>query len=65
MRLTNMSNDMEVRSKSGITGLVFVGCLLIGLAVGIFTNNVAVALIGALGVGFIVMAIVRALTGQW
>ena len=60
-----MSNDMEVRSKSGTTGLVFVGCLLIGLAVGIFTNNVAVALIGALGVGFIAMAIVRALTGQW
>ncbi len=60
-----MSDNMEVRSRSGITGLVFVGCLMIGLAVGLFTNNVAVAFIGALGVGFIVMAIVRALTGQW
>jgi hypothetical protein len=60
-----MSNDMEVRSRSGISGLVFAGCLLIGLAAGIYTNNVAIALIGALGVGFIVMAMVRALTGQW
>ncbi len=60
-----MSNDQEVRSKTGITGLVFVGCLLIGLAIGILTNNVAVALLGALGVGFIAMAIARFITGQW
>lgn len=60
-----MSNDQEVRSKTGITGLVFVGCLLIGLAIGILTNNVAVALLGALGVGFIAMAIACFITGQW
>jgi hypothetical protein len=60
-----MSNGQEAPSRTGVTGLVFVGCLLIGLAVGIFTNNVAVALIGALGLGFIAMAIVRAIIGQW
>jgi hypothetical protein len=60
-----MSHDKQVRSRSGITGLVFVGCLLIGLAVGILTGNVAVAFLGALGVGFIAMAMVRLATGQW
>ncbi len=60
-----MSNDKQVRSRTGITGLVFVGCLIIGLAVGIQTGNVAVAFLGALGIGFIAMAIMRLVTGEW
>ncbi len=60
-----MSNEKKERSRNGASGLVFVGCLIIGLAVGIYTGNVAVALLGALGVGFIAMAIVRAITGEW
>lgn len=60
-----MSEEKQEKSKSGISGLVFVGCLLIGLAIGILTNNVAPALIGALGIGFIAMAITRYFTGEW
>lgn len=55
----------EAPSRKGASGLVFVGCLLIGLAIGIATGEVAAALIGALGVGFIGMAGVRVFTGQW
>ncbi|MEZ4737342.1 MAG: hypothetical protein R3E79_60470 [Caldilineaceae bacterium] len=59
-----MTTD-EKQKPNGISGLVFVGCLLIGLAIGIFTGQVAVALLSTLGVGFIGLAIVRYLTGVW
>ena len=60
-----MSSEKKKPSRSGITGLVFVGCLLIGLAVGILFENVAVGVIGGLGVGFIALAIARYATGEW
>lgn len=60
-----MSSDKNEKTRSGISGLVFVGCLLIGLAIGIYTGNVAPALLAALGIGFIAMAITRYFTGQW
>ena len=60
-----MSNDNQAPSRTGITGLVFVGRLLIGLAIGIYTGNVAVAILAALGVGFVAMGLVRLVTGQW
>ena len=62
-----MSNQKQEfkRSKGGISGLVFVGCLFIGLAIGILSGNVAVWLLAALGVGFIGMAIARYITGEW
>ena len=60
-----MSSEKNEKSRSGISGLVFVGCLLIGLAIGIYTGNVAPALLAALGIGFIAMAITRYFTGQW
>ncbi|HRW09837.1 MAG TPA: hypothetical protein P5121_32270 [Caldilineaceae bacterium] len=61
-----MTTDEKQKSKrSGVSGLIFVGCLMIGLAIGIWTGQVAVALLGALGVGFIGMAIARYLTGEW
>lgn len=54
----------ESRGK-GMSGLVFVGCLLIGLAAGLYTGEVFIALLAGLGVGFIGMAIVRMITGEW
>jgi len=60
-----MSNENQKPKRSGVAGLAFVGCLLIGLAIGLLTGEVAVALLGALGVGFIAMGIVRAITGEW
>lgn len=59
------TNEKQNTKRSGVSGLVFVGCLLIGLAIGIFTGQVAVALLGALGVGFIGLAIARYTTGEW
>ena len=59
------SSEKQEPSRKGITGLVFVGCLLIALGLGLLTGNVAAYLIGGLGVGFIAMAIVRYTTGEW
>jgi len=59
------SEKEEVPSRKGISGLVFVGCLLVGLAIGLLTGNVAGALILGLGVGFLAMAITKLITGQW
>ena len=60
-----MSGEKQESSRKGISGLVFVGCLMIGLAIGLLTENVAVALLGGLGVGFIAMAIARYVTREW
>ena len=60
-----MSGEKQESGKNGVSGLIFVGCLMIGLAIGILTGDVAVWLIGALGVGFIAMAIARYVTGEW
>ena len=60
-----MSSEKQAPKGKGISGLVFVGCLMLGLAIGLLTGNVAAALIGGLGVGFIAMAIMSYLTGQW
>lgn len=59
------TNEKQKAKRSGISGLVFVGCLLIGLAIGIWTGQMAVALLGALGAGFIAMAVARYTTGEW
>jgi uncharacterized membrane protein YraQ (UPF0718 family) len=60
-----MSSEKQQQSRKGITGLVFVGCLLIALAVGLVTGQMAAALLGGLGVGFIAMAVARYITGEW
>lgn len=48
---------------SGIRDLVFVGCLLLALTLGLLTGNVAVFMLGGLGVAFVAMAVVRYATG--
>jgi hypothetical protein len=60
-----MSNEKQEPSRKGISGLVFIGCLMLGLAIGLLTGNVAAGLIGGLGVGFLGMAIARYSTGEW
>ena len=60
-----MSSDKQERSRKGTSGLVFVGCLILGLAIGFFVENVVGGLFVGLGVGFIAMAIARAVTGEW
>ena len=60
-----MDNESKEPKKKGISGLVFVGCLMIGFAVGFLTGHIIVGLFGGLGVGFIAMAIVRHKLGEW
>ena len=60
-----MSSDKQERSRKGTSGLVFVGCLILGMAIGFFVENVVGGLFVGLGVGFIAMAIARAVTGEW
>ena len=60
-----MSSEKQATSRKGASGVVFVGCLMLGLAVGLLIENVAVGLLGGLGVGFIAMGAVRYTTGEW
>jgi hypothetical protein len=44
-------------SKYEPGGMAFVGFLMLGLAIGIYTGQTAVGVLGGLGLGFIAMAI--------
>ena len=57
-------NDKEA-TKSGLGSFVFVGCLIIGLGVGIGFNLMPAALIIGFGAGLIAMGIARHITGKW
>lgn len=63
--ITMSGEKQELPNRKGISGLVFVGCLLIGLAIGLITGYVAGALLAGLGVGFLAMALTKLITGQW
>ena len=60
-----MPDAQDTRSRSGVSGLLFVGFLIIGLAVGFFIGNIPAGLFGGMGIGFIAMAIARYSTGEW
>jgi len=60
-----MAGEKQEPKRKGISGLVFVGFLMIGLAIGLLIGNIVVGLFSGLGVGFIAMAIARYANGQW
>jgi hypothetical protein len=60
-----MAGRKKEADRAGLSGLVFVGCLIIGLGVGIGFDFLPAALLIGLGVGFIAMGIVRYKTGKW
>jgi len=60
-----MASEKQESNRKGISGVIFVGFLMIGLAIGMLTGSVAPSLIGGLGVGFVAMGITRYLTGEW
>jgi hypothetical protein len=47
------------KKKDSVPDIAFVGCLFIGLALGIAYNNAAVGVLGGLGAGFVVMAVLK------
>ena len=60
-----MTNETQKKKTSGASGVIFVGCLILGLAVGLLIGKIAFGLLGGLGVGLVAMGIARAVTGEW
>ena len=60
-----MTSHEKGNRASGVSGLIFVGCIMISLAIGILTNTVATSVLAGVGVGFIGMALARYATGEW
>jgi len=60
-----MADKDRKKKEAGLGSFIFVGCLIIGLGVGIGFDLMPSALIIGLGVGFIVMGIARYKTGKW
>jgi len=50
-------NNKRDEYESG--GVAFIGCILIGIGVGLFYDHVAVGTLIGTGVGFVVMALLR------
>jgi hypothetical protein len=59
-----VKNDKETK-KSGLSSYVFVGCIVIGLGVGIGFDFMPAAPIIGFGAGLIGLGIVRYITGKW
>ena len=60
-----MAGEDKEKKQAGLGSFVFVGCLIIGLGVGIGFDLMPEAIIIGLGVGFIAMGIARYKTGKW
>jgi len=54
-----MENDLKNRSTIG--GVVFVGCIIIGLALGLLYHNVVIGILLGVGGGFVAMGITWAI----
>ena len=57
-----MEKEKRETKVSSVGGLVFVGAFMIGLALGIFYDIVAVGTLMGLGVGFVLFGLVWAFT---
>ncbi len=52
--------DKNKEAKSAaqkVGGLLFVGCMFVGMAAGKYFNNMTIGLFGGMGLGFIMMAV--------
>lgn len=56
--------DDKTKNTSTIAGVIFVGCMMIGLGLGILYNKTAVGILLGMGIGFIAMGGVWALFRQ-
>jgi len=55
--MENNNNDKKsAAQKAG--GLLFTGCLMLGMATGWYFGDIKIGLFGGMGVGFVLMAIV-------
>ena len=53
-----MEQDEKNRSTKKAGGLLFVGCMFIGMAIGWYIERFQIGMFGGMGVGFILMAVV-------
>ncbi len=60
--LTFKGGNMAEKKAAGWISLMFVGCLVLGLAIGLLLNQPGVGVLIGLGVGFILMGILRLTT---
>jgi hypothetical protein len=60
-----LAKNSQDSKKSGLGSFIFVGCLIIGVGVGIGFNLMPAAVIIGFGVGLIAMGIARYKTGKW
>lgn len=56
--------EEKTQDSSSVIGLVFVGCLLVGIGLGILYHQVAVGVLVGLGVGFISMGLLKVFFGD-
>ena len=60
-----MADDTQEPKKQGMGAFIFVGCIIIGLGVGLAFDLMPGALLIGLGVGFMGMGIAHYKTGEW
>lgn len=58
--MENKTNDEKKKNAKKIGGLLFTGCMFIGMAIGWYTQSFTIGLFGGMGVGFIMSAVVWA-----
>lgn len=52
------TNKDSKRTAQQAGGLLFVGCMFIGMGAGKYFGNMSIGLFGGMGLGFIMMAVV-------
>ncbi len=55
--MENHPDDAKKTSQK-VGGLLFVGCMFIGMAAGFYFGNLLVGMFSGMGIGFIMMAVV-------
>ena len=60
---TENNNDNKKNARK-VGGLLFVGCMFIGMALGYYFGANKIGLFGGMGVGFIMMAVAQASLGN-
>lgn len=57
--MENQNNQMEEKRKNArkVGGLLFVGCMFIGMAAGWYFGNLKTGLFAGMGIGFVLMAV--------
>ncbi len=60
-----MAGEDKENKQAGLGSFVFVGCLIIGVGVGIGFDLMPAAVIISFGIGLIAMGIARYKTGKW